>query len=132
MRLNWLAYTFTDFQGYGKYSSRMVAALRKRGVTVRPELAGATSHPDWLLKERGLDWDCLTISCLPPYYLHALERTAKQPHWLLTMTEGGKLPEGRKSADGEKLEKSWAEMINAARIDRVIVPCEHNAKVFRE
>lgn len=117
LRVNWLAYTYTDFQGYGKYSSRMVMALRKAGLTVRPELAGAALHPDWLLAEKGLTWDCLTVSCMPPYHLCKLPKDAG-PHWLLTMTEGGALPEG------------WAETINKAGIERVIVPCEHNAKVF--
>lgn len=119
MRLNWLGYTYSDFIGYGKYSSRMVAALRRAGVTVRPELAGAALHPDWLLKERGLSWDCPTVSCMPPYHLTKLPKGAG-PHWLLTMTEGGELP-----AD-------WADTINKAGIERVIVPCEHNAKVFRD
>jgi hypothetical protein len=110
-------------------------ALRKAGVTVRPELAEACQHPDWLQAEKGLTWDGLTISCLPPYYLRPLRKNASSrppqahlrseaaaigPHWLLSMTEGGSLPSG------------WADMINKCEIDRVIVPCEHNAKVFRD
>lgn len=119
MRLNWLGYTYSDYVGYGKYSNRMVMALRKAGIAVRPELAGAAYHPDWLLAERGMDWDCPTISCMPPYHLCKLPQGAG-PHWLLTMTEGGELP------------KDWADTINKSGIERVIVPCEHNAKVFRD
>lgn len=119
MYINWLGYTYSDFVGYGKYSNRMVMALRKAGIAVRPELAGAAYHPPWLLAERGMDWDCPTISCMPPYHLCKLPNGAG-PHWLLTMTEGGELP------------KDWADTINKAGVDRVIVPCEHNAKVFRD
>lgn len=131
MLINWLAYTYTDFQGYGKYSSRMVMALRKAGVTVRPELAGAATHPDWLLAERGLTWDCPTVSCMPPYHLCKLPKGAG-PHWLLTMTEGSELPKGNKDPEKGAITDTWAEMIAKAGIDRVIVPCEHNAKVFRD
>jgi glycosyltransferase involved in cell wall biosynthesis len=120
MRLNWLAYNYREYNGYGKYSNRLIAALRKQGVSVRPELAEACQYPDWLQAEKGLSWDGLTISCLPPYYLRPLRENATGQHWLLTMTEGGKLPAG------------WADMINRCKVDRVIVPCEHNAQVFRE
>lgn len=119
MKLNFLAYTYDLRVGYGKYASCLVHALRKAGITVRPELAGAAYHPDWLLAERGMDWDCPTISCMPPYHLCKLPE-GSGPHWLLTMTEGGELP------------KDWADTINKAGIGRVIVPCEHNAKVFRD
>lgn len=119
MRLNWLAYTYNENVGYGKYSSRMVAALRAQGVTVRPELVASATHPAWLLEERGMSWEYPTVTCGPPYHLLRLPKGAG-PHWLLTMTEGGKLPKG------------WAETINKCKLDRIIVPCEHNAKVFRE
>lgn len=119
MLINWLGYTYGEAIGYGKYSSRMVAALRRAGLTVIPELAGAATHADWLLKERGMSWDCPTVSCMPPYHLCKLPKGAG-PHWLLTMTEGGELP------------KDWADTINRAGIERLIVPCEHNAKVFRD
>lgn len=120
MHLNFLFYTARESNGYGKYSCRLIQALRRAGVTVRPELAEACQYPDWLQVEKGLSWDGLTISCLPPYYLRPLRKDATGPHWLLTMTEGGELP------------KDWAETINKAGVERVIVPCEHNAKVFRD
>jgi len=55
---------------------------------------------------------------LPTLYLQNAPSGGR--HWLITMTEGSEMPDG------------WAEIINKRDVERVIVPCEHNAKVFRE
>lgn len=117
MRLNWLAYNYRAWDGYGRYSGYLVRALRRAGVQVTPHFAGAAKAAAWLLDEWGIDWSIPTISCLPPYYLQSIPR-GSGPHWLLTMTEGSECPDG------------WAEMINEASIERVIVPCQHNADAF--
>lgn len=118
MQLNWLAFNYRPWDGYGRYSGYMVRALRRAGVDVTPHFAGAANAAAWLLQEWGMAWDRPTISCLPPYYLQRLP-AGSAPHWLLTMTEGSECPEG------------WAAMINESGVARVIVPCEHNAEAFR-
>lgn len=118
MRLNFLGYAWYPWDGYGRYCAHMVKALRRAGVTVTPHLIGAANAPQWLLDEWGLDWSIPTISCLPPFYLRVMPK-ARGAHWLLTMTEGSRCPEG------------WDEAINRAGVDRVVVPCEWNADAFR-
>lgn len=118
MRLNWLAYNYRPWDGYGRYSLYMILALRDAGVEVWPEFIGCADAPAWLRSEWAVDFNAPTISCLPPYYLRKLPKGAA-PHWLLTMTEGSECPDG------------WAKIINESGVERVIVPCEHNAEAFR-
>lgn len=80
--------------------------------------------PAWMRAQQGLDFDTLTVSCLPPFYLRSLP-AGSGPHWLLTMTEGSALPGGDKPG-------GWADIINKSGVERVIVPCQHNADVFRQ
>lgn len=115
MRINWLGYQFRDHDGYGRYGTRCIAALMRAGVAVQPAISEAVAAPAWLHRLWGLDWDDLTISCLPPAYLKA---TPGGRHWLYTMTEGSELPPG------------WADWIKDAHIERLIVPCQHNAEAF--
>lgn len=113
-RINWLAYNYRNHDGYGRYSTRCMAALERLGSTVAPGFAEGVNAPRWLQERWGLDWDSLTISCLPPAYLKACPGR----HWLYTMTEGSELPAG------------WADWIRAAQVERLIVPCQHNADTF--
>lgn len=119
MRVNWLSFNYRFHDGYGRFSARLIKALRKAGVAVTPHFTGCGLAPQWLQEEWGLAWDCLTISCLPPYLNNPLPKGAG-PHWLLTMTEGSTLPEG------------WLNDIEKTGVERLIMPCEHNAKAFRE
>lgn len=118
MRLNWLAYNYRSFDGYGRYSNYLVQALGRAGVAVMPHFAGAADAPPWMTQGWGMSWDTPTITCAPPFYLRKLPE-GHAPHWLLTMTEGSECPDG------------WADIINHADIEHVIVPCEHNAEAFR-
>ena len=68
----------------------------------------------WVHQEFGLDWNNLTISCLPAYY--AVRVPGR--NWVWTMTEGSELPDG------------WAHKLLVTRADRLIVPCEYNAIAF--
>lgn len=120
MRLTWLAYAYLPYDGYGRFSARLINALERAGVQVTPHFTGATLAPAWLQERWRLDWDVPVLTCLPPYLLCPLPSGARGPHWLLTMTEGSECPDG------------WAEHINKSGIDRVIVPCEWNAHAFRE
>lgn len=116
MQLNWIGYQYRDWDGYGRYGNRMVQALLRAGVAVHPLLNEHCNMPSWMQEGLGIDWSRLTISCLPPFYLKVVPGRGR--HWLLSMTEGSELPPG------------WAETIQEARIERIIVPCEHNARAF--
>lgn len=120
MRLNWLAYNYRGFDGFGRYSTYVIQALERAGVEVHPHFEESIEAPRWMQERWGMAltgqaWDGLTISCLPPYFL----RKAPGRHWLLTMTEGSELPRG------------WGDIINKSGVERVIVPCQHNAETFR-
>lgn len=117
MRLNWTGYQYRPFDGYGRYGAYMIHALLKAGVEVTHLIEEELVMPAWMQARKGYNLRDLTISCLPPYYLVKAQGMGRR--WLLTMTEGGALPQG------------WARHINEAGIERVIVPCEHNAQVFR-
>jgi hypothetical protein len=62
VKINWLAY-YAPWDGYGRYNSRLVAALERQGVTVAALTSDNIFAPDWLHKRWGVDWDNLTISC---------------------------------------------------------------------
>ncbi|MCC6454197.1 MAG: glycosyltransferase family 4 protein [Caldilineaceae bacterium] len=118
MQINWIGYQYDQHDGYGRFGSRMIQALQRAGVQVAPLLMQHCAMPSWMQDQLGLAWDRLTISGLPPYFLKPVP--GEGPHWLLSMTEGSQLPDG------------WAEIINRSGVERVIVPCEHNAAAFRE
>ncbi len=83
-----------------------------------PVLRDHLTMPEWMLGKTIARWDRLTVACMPPYYLPDYDFPGRL--WLLTMTEGGALPEG------------WADFIHNAGTERVIVPCEHNRRVFQK
>src|SRR5687768_466362 len=70
--------------------------------------------PAWMQEQEGIDWDALTISCLPLY----LVQRVPGKHWLFSMTEGSIIPQ------------SWVDTINNSGVERVLVPCVHNQKAF--
>lgn len=114
MQLNWLAYQYREWDGYGRYSNRLIRALQRAGVCVDPYLHEVTNMPDWMQQQLGVSWEGLTISCLPPYFLNRIPGR----HWLLSMTEGSELPSG------------WTDIIKLSGVERIIVPCRHNAEAF--
>lgn len=114
MKLNWIGW-YDPYEGYGRFSSHMVRALQGMQIAVQHLMPGDTGRPQWMLKQMGVDWDALTISCLPPYELQPVPGR----HWLYTMTEGSELPMG------------WADYIDECQVERLIVPCQANANTFR-
>lgn len=116
MQLNWMSNTYWQSEGYGRYSAHMAHALLRAGADVHPILRDHITMPEWMARRAGLDWSRLTIACIPPYYLPDYAFPGRL--WLLTMTEGGEVPDG------------WADYIHGAGVERVIVPCQHNRKVF--
>lgn len=120
MRVNILAGNYRDFDGYGRFAAYIVKALKREGHQVVPLLADQVHAPAWLHDAWEIDWSVPSISILPPFYLNSTPSAGSGPHWLYTMTEGSALPPG------------WAEKIAESNVERVIVPCQHNAVVFRE
>lgn len=113
MKLNWLSYYMPN-DGYGRFSAYCIKALRRLGHTVKMATMVHVEMPRWLQVQDGFDTNNLTISCLPPYLLAPVPGR----HWFYSMTEGSLLP------------PSWVDTINAAGVERVIVPCPHNALAF--
>lgn len=111
--MNWIAY-YWSLDGYGRFNSRFVRALQNRGVHVKAATMDSLGMPEWMQKQEGIDWDELTISCLPPYLL----KSVPGRHWLFSMVEGSSLP------------VEWVKTINKSNVERVLVPCQHNADAF--
>lgn len=116
MKINWFGY-FVAEDGYGRFNRRMVAALRGLGCDVACWHIGVLDKQDWLDFDAPVDWTRLSITCTPPYMLKPLPQPARQ--WAFTMVEGSLLPRG------------WVNDMRAAGVERVLVPCKHNAEAFR-
>lgn len=116
MKLNWVGYRFIREDGYGRYGIHMIRALARLGVQVAPIQAQTLyDMPADVLKLTGVDMAARSIFLLPPVAI----KDAPPPNaWIYTMHEDSKLPDG------------WAKTIN--QFERCIVPCEHNAEVFRQ
>jgi hypothetical protein len=117
MLIHFVAYDYSQYQGYGRYAQHMVAALIRQGVEVYPLTITQAELPQWLKRLQG--WSRtpdLTITCAPPF---AIPRVSGR-HWALTMTEGSRLP------------KEWPDCIYTAGIERLLVPCEYNRLAFAE
>lgn len=114
LSLNYLGSNFRETDGYGRYNVRLMAALARLGVDVRPQHTEIANASPLVQDKLGVTWNGLTISCLPPFYLNK----APGRHWLLSMTEGSELPAG------------WADTIKLSGVERIIVPCRHNAEAF--
>lgn len=117
MRLNIIGYQYNRWDGYGRYAAYTVKALRRAGHQVYPLLSTQANAPAWLQESWGIDWNAHAVSILPPFALQSTP-PGSGPHWLLTMTEGSEVPAG------------WADIIRKHNVERLIVPCQHNAEVF--
>lgn len=115
MHINWLGY-YMNYDGYGRFSSYFVKALRGLGHSVKAATMDHVYMEEWMREADGFLSDELTISCLPPYFLQSVGKR----HWLYSMTEGSEIPD------------SWVKKINESNVERVLVPCAHNALAFLE
>jgi glycosyltransferase involved in cell wall biosynthesis len=113
MRLNWIAYNFMKFDGYGRYGLHYCRALQRLGLDVEPIIMSQLDLPSWMQRMAGLDFSRLTITCTPPYMLQAIPGR----QWSLSMTEG------------TRIQPEWTEKLNQF-CERVIVPCEHNKEAY--
>lgn len=115
MKINWMGY-YPQYDGYGRFNSRMVNALTSYCTDVEVLTRDHAEMPDWMLRWLDISWHRLTISCMPATEV----RSIPGRHWLYSMVESSLLPKGA------------AERINASGVERVIVPCEHNATAFKD
>lgn len=115
MDISWIGY-YNIQDGYGRFNSRFSSALRKLGIRVKGHHIGILDAPEWMQEQQGIGNAGLTITCCPPYMVKKIPGR----QWLFTMTEGSRIPE------------SWVEAINKAEVERVLVPCVHNLKAFRD
>lgn len=114
MLLNWFGY-YNQNDGYGRFNVRSAEALSKL-IYLEPYHIGILDMPDWMLRKQGVEWDGLNITCTPPYMV----KKVPGRHWLYTMTEGSRIP------------ASWVEFIHKSGVERVLVPCVHNLKSFKD
>ena len=111
--INWCGY-YSDNDGYGRFNSRMIWALRNAGVQVSYFTKYHLGMPGWMQKELGIDWNDLTISCAPAVEL------AKVPgkHWLITMIESN------------CVDHDWLVHLCTKDLERILVPCLENRNAF--
>lgn len=120
MRIDFVCSNYRTWDGYGRWNARLIQALQRAGCEVNPLHYEHANMPEWLKRQVGIEKGTFTISCLPIYFLQNAPSGGR--HWLLSMTEGSELPDKP---------VSWAEIANRRDVERIIVPCEHNADVFR-
>lgn len=113
MRLNFLCYRLIKEDGYGRYGTNLIRALVRQGLDVYPGVTSDLELPGWMQRMRGLDFSRLTLMLMPGHEMQSVPGRV----WGYSMYEDDSLPKG------------WAENINSV-CERLLVPCEHNAKVF--
>ena len=84
--MHFITFSYTDSEGYGRYSNRLVSTLQRFGEDVTPLFPEHACMPSWMKRQVGIVRPEFTISCLPPYLLQKAPSGGK--HWLITMTEG--------------------------------------------
>jgi len=113
-KLNVLAYRVLPFDGYGRYALSTIRELVRAGIEVYPQTVQLFELPGWMQRLAGWDVSRTTLSIMPPHELIPLPTR----QWNLTMYESSKIPDG------------WKDHANA-KAERLIVPCEWCADVFR-
>jgi hypothetical protein len=92
--------------------------MQEFGLDLLPLHYEDTTRPQWMLDQMGINWDDLTISCMPFFCVDKIPGNGK--HWLYSMCESSLLA------------KRSAKMVKDAGVERMIVPCEHNKKAFQD
>lgn len=115
MKINWVGHRFIKEDGYGRFGIHMIRALTRLGVNVHP-LTATTLYdlPADILQMTGVDFSNRSIFLMAPI---AIKDAPPPNSFIWTMHEDSRLP------------SEWAVKIN--QFERCIVPCEHNAEVFR-
>lgn len=114
VKLNFLAYTFDNRDGYGRHARLLMRGLYRRGVDVTPLSSDMLDWDSWMLRLTSVDFSRLTIGIMSASAFRGLPGR----QWGISMFESTKLPDDYKDA-----------IVN--HLERLIVPCEWNAEVFR-
>ena len=114
MKLNLIGF-YTDWDGYGRFNSHLVKSLRGLGVEVKPLLRDHIKMPEWLQEEEGIDWDNLTVTCLPPFMIDRVPGR----HIAYTMYESSRL--------------GWEDVqrLNTIGVEHLLVPSQDIADDFK-
>lgn len=113
--LNWLNIFFQKGDSFGTFGLGMVKALAQSGLTVHFSYREILEQAGWLLPMAGLDFSVPTISLGPAEDIQPIPGR----QWGYAMYETTQIPDG------------WHKKINT-NCERLLVPCEHNADVFRK
>lgn len=113
MRINWFGY-YDDNDGYGRFNTRTIQALRRAGVEVNYMTKWHNNAPSWMKSELGIDFNNLTISCVPP--IESIPIRGR--HWLITMLESNQI-------DHESLMS-----LDRLNPEQILVPCNENKITF--
>lgn len=117
MQLNWLAMSFRNDEGYPRMAQKLATELYRMGHEIDARtFLDLSEIPTWLLRAGNMDMSRLSILVGAPdekYFRNPLRQ------WVYTMYETTKIPD------------SWVTTLNACS-ERVLVPCQHNAEVFRD
>jgi len=108
MHIQWLGH-YGEVYSYGRMSVRFVQTLQKLGVSVTAITRDDINKPLWMQKQMGIDWNDLTITCLPAFDLMPIPGRSV----LYSMMETS------------LLEQKYADIINSLGYEKVIVPCEN-------
>jgi glycosyltransferase involved in cell wall biosynthesis len=115
MQLNWIAYTWNHFDGYGGWNAHSVRWLTRLGVNVHPmSYKGIVEMPGWIRQLAGYDFSKITVGCMTgDAFPHIPGR-----FWGLTMCES------------DRVDQLWVDNINTT-CERLIVPCQQNLEAFK-
>lgn len=116
--INWFNWAYLYHDGYGRFGRYMVRALSHLGVEVRPGIIRHIDEhelPGWMQRLQGWDFGRLSIQLMPTWNMRPVGGRV----WGFTMWEDSKIPWG------------WSGHINAI-CERLLVPCEHNAEIFKD
>ncbi len=114
-KLTWVGHAFIAEDGYGRFATHIIRELTRLGVGVSPTLVGMLSAPGFIQRLAGVDTTgSLAIQCMPANDMKPMPNRV----WGFSMYESSLLPSG------------WAEKANRA-CERMIVPCEDNAEMFK-
>lgn len=115
VKLNFLSYTFDNRDGYGRHAKFMMRGLMRHGVDVRPLSTEMLEWEGWVLRQSGVDFSRLTVGIMSGSAFKAIPGR----QWGISMYESTQLPD------------EWVDIMSNA-LERLIVPCEWNAEIFRD
>lgn len=113
--INFMAHSYTPYEGYGRYARYLLRALHENGVCVKPIAKEMHKWPGDIQSLTGVHFTDITLSLMPGEGIDALPGR----QWGYSMCEATRIPQ------------SWVTNINR-HCERVLVPCQANAVAFSE